>query len=229
MNLQFWHFIGWTVSASILGFAMSAIFAGRMRLSRNHFLVPYVALVGVFLYAFIVVNNIDVATLLIQNWVWGLLMGLLTSLILIRHVRTQPVSRQTYGTELLFDLTWAGLVYGIVDALFLNVMPVVASWIGASQFEWTATLIGKIGVGVLGLMASLLVTLAYHVGYPEFRNRRVGQVLVGNGVMTLAFLLSGNPLGSLISHPAMHIAAVLHGAETTIQLPPHYKASLKLN
>jgi hypothetical protein len=41
--------------------------------------------------------------------------------------------------------------------------------------------------------------------------------------MTLAFLLSGNPLGALISHPAMHVAAVLRGPETTIQLPPHYQ------
>ena len=44
-------------------------------------------------------------------------------------------------------------------------------------------------------------------------------------LITLAFLLSGNPLGSLISHTTMHLAAVLQGPETTIQLPPHYRTS----
>jgi hypothetical protein len=70
-------------------------------------------------------------------------------------------------------------------------------------------------VRVAGLLASLLVTLAYHVGYPEFRNKSVTRALVGNGIITLAFILSSNPLGSLIGHTAMYVAAVLQGAETT--------------
>jgi hypothetical protein len=77
---------------------------------------------------------------------------------------------------------------------------------------------------MIGLFASLLVTLAYHLGYFEFRNKSVGLVLVGNTLITLAFLLSGNPFGSIISHTAMHVAAVLQGPETTIQLPPHYQS-----
>lgn len=43
------------------------------------------------------------------------------------------------------------------------------------------------------------------------------------------FLLSGNPFGSLISHTVMHLAAVLQGPETTIQLPPHYQVGYKLS
>jgi hypothetical protein len=76
------------------------------------------------------------------------------------------------------------------------------------------------------LAASLLVTLAYHLGYPEFRSRKVGLVLVGNALITLAYLLSANPLGALISHTVMHLAAVIQGPETTIQLPPHLQTSL---
>jgi hypothetical protein len=61
------------------------------------------------------------------------------------------------------------------------------------------------------------------VGYPEFRNKSVTRALVGNSVITLAFILSGNPLGSIIGHAVMHVAAVLQGAETTAQLPPHFQ------
>lgn len=220
---EIWIMVGWVIGASILGFAISAFFAGWMKLSRNRFLIPYVSIISIFLCSFIVLNDIDVANLLTENWAWGILAGVVVSIFLVKTVRAQPVSRQSIGAVLGLDIAWAGLVYGIIDALFLNVMPVMAIWIGASQFGWAGTLVEKIGIGAAGLFASLLVTLTYHLGYPEFRNRSVGLVLVGNMIITLAFLLSANPLGSIISHTAMHVAAVLQGPETTIQLPPHYQ------
>ena len=223
MSKEIWSMFGWVIVASILGFVISAIFAGRLRLSRHRFLIPYVSLVSIFPSSFIVQNKIDLTEILTENWAWGILAGGLVSIFLVKTVRNQPFSRQTRGADLIFDISWAGFVYGIIDALFLNVMPVVAVWVGASQFIWSANMVGKIGLGIVGLFASLLVTLAYRLGYPEFRNKSVGLVLVGNAIITLAFLLSSNPLGSLISHVAMHVAAVLQGPETTIQLPPHHQ------
>ena len=223
MENPLWLLVAWVLAASLLGFATSAVFAGRFRLSRRRFLVPYVLLTSLFLYAFTVLNEIDILALLVANWVWGVLLGILVSLFLVRTVKAQPASRQSAGAGLAFDISWSGIVYGIMDGLFLNILPVVAVWQGTQGFAWTATGFGKIGVGLLGLLASLLVTFAYHWGYPEFRNRQVALVLAGNSLITLAFLLSGNPLGSLISHTLMHIAAVLQGPETTIQLPPHYR------
>ncbi len=134
-----------------------------------------------------------------------------------------------HGAGLAADIAWAGLVYGMLDSLFLNVMPVLAIVMGLGQMGWAATVWGKLAIGLTGLLASLLVTLAYHLGYPEFRNRKVVMVLLGNSIITLAFLLSGNPLGSIISHTSMHVAAVVQGPETTIQLPPHYQVAGKLS
>jgi hypothetical protein len=223
MSNEFLSMLGWVCAASILGFAISAVFAGELRFSRHRFLIPYVTIVSIFLYSFVVLNKVDVIAVLTENWAWGVLAGLIVSIFLVRTVREQPASRQLTGSALGLDIAWAGLVYGIIDALFLNVMPVLVIWAGTSQFTWTTTIIGKFGVSVAGLFASLLVTLTYHLGYPEFRNKSVVLVLVGNTIITLAFLLSGNPLGSIISHTAMHVAAVLQGPETTIQLPPHYQ------
>jgi hypothetical protein len=45
--------------------------------------------------------------------------------------------------------------------------------------------------------------------------------LIGNGIMTLSYLASGSPIAPMLSHVVMHIAAVLHGMATTVQLPPH--------
>jgi hypothetical protein len=223
MNFPWWVAILWILGASLLGFLISAIFAGRMKCSRNLYLIYYIFVGSMFLAAFFRLGEIDVAASLSKNWFWGVLLGMLASVFLVRHVLSQPATRQHAGLTLVYDIAWPGLVYGLMDALLLNVMPVLAIWAGFSQFAWADTLAGRFGLGALGMVASLLVTLTYHLGYPEFRNRKVVKVLVGNSIMTLAFILSGNPLGALISHPAMHVAAVLRGPETTIQLPPHYQ------
>jgi hypothetical protein len=47
-------------------------------------------------------------------------------------------------------------------------------------------------------------------------------VVVGNAIITSSYLLTGSPLAAILFHVAMHVAAVLHGMETTLQLPPHY-------
>jgi hypothetical protein len=192
-----------------------------MKLSRRVFLIPYIGLISAFLFWFFRANEIDVFAFLVENWIWGVVAGVIVSVFLVKNVRSQPASRQTTGGELVLDIAWLGFAYGLIDALFLNVMPVLAVWNGFSQVGWAGSWLGKIGVGFLGLLASLLVTLAYHSGYSEFRNKRMGLVLMGNSLITLAYLFSMNPIGALLSHAAMHVAATIQGPETTLQLPPH--------
>ena len=98
-------------------------------------------------------------------------------------------------------------------------------WQAFSQTGWIAAWPGKLAVGVLALLASLWVTFAYHWGYPEYRGKQVMAPLIGNGIMSLGYLLTINPISAVGSHIAMHIAGVLHGPESTMQLPPH-QASL---
>jgi hypothetical protein len=210
----------WILAASLLGFGISAIFSGWLKWSRRIFLIPYIGLTTAFLFWFFRANEINIITLLMENWIWGVVAGVIVSALLVKNVRSQPASRDVTGGEFVFDIAWLGLAYGLIDALFLNVMPVLAVWISFSQVSLPGWL-GKIGAGILALFASLWVTLTYHLGYTEFRNRRIGLVLVGNSLITLAYLLSTNPLGALIGHTVMHIAASIQGPETTIQLPPH--------
>lgn len=126
------------------------------------------------------------------------------------------------GADLMFNLLWLGLVYGLVDGLLLSVLPIAATWQACTQLGWTERWPGRITAGVLALLASLLVTAAYHLGYPEFQGIAVFSPMFGVGVMSLAYLLSRSPLAPVLSHIAMHVAAVLYGLSTAIQLPPHY-------
>jgi hypothetical protein len=102
------------------------------------------------------------------------------------------------------------------------VLPVFATWQAFTLLNWTATWPGKILVGIIAMLASLLVTIAYHVGYPECRGDGMRGPVIGNTTMTLGYLLTSNPLAAILSHIAMHIAAVMHGPASVVQLPPHY-------
>jgi hypothetical protein len=224
MALPFWTAILWVIAACAVGFAITSVFSWWLKLSRNLFLIPYLVLASAFLVVFFVVNRIDVGVILAHNWIWGIVAGVVVGVYLVFNVRSQPASQESRGAALAGEVLWSGFLYGLMDGIFLSVMPVVAIWAGAAQFSWATTFLGKVLVGFIGLIASLFVSVTYHLGYTEFHSGRIKFAVIGPGLITLAYLLSANPLGSMISHSAMHIAAVLRGPETTVQLPPHRAA-----
>jgi hypothetical protein len=214
---------GWIAAAALLGFGIAAVFAGLFRLPRSIFLVAYLVLAGPFLYAFARWSNLSIGSLLRQNWAWGLVAAVLIGAFLVRNILSQPASPRSQGLALVFDIAWLGVVYGALDALFLSVLPVLATWQAFTAIGWTQSLPGKLLVGVIALIASLLVTVAYHFGYPEYR--AAGGIMgpsIGNGIMSLGYILANNPIAAVFSHIAMHIAGVLQGPATVMQLPPHY-------
>ena len=222
--MTLWSAFVWIVGACLVGFAVTAIFSAWLRLSRDLFLIPYITLGSIFLVAFVVMNDIDVVALLRDNWAWGLVAGVLLAISLVFNVRSQPRSKGPQGARLVLEILWAGLLYGLMDGILLSVMPVVAIWEGTRASSWFGTLPGTIAAGALGLIAATAVSVAYHLGYREFRGDRIKYAVIGPGLMTLGVLVSGSPLAAIISHPVMHIAAVIHGPDTTVQLPPHRRA-----
>ncbi len=222
MNKAWYVYLRWVAAGGVLGFAVAAVFAGLLRLPRALFLVPYVVLVSAFLYGYVRWSELDIWDLIMRHWPWGVLGAAIVGAFVVRNVLSQPAYPQPQGLELAFDLVWFGVVYGTLDALLLSVMPLLATWQAFSSLGWTATWPGRLAVGAAAIVASLLVTAVYHLGYPEFRGLGVAAPVFGNGVMSLGYLLTTNPIAAIFSHVAMHVSAVLHGLETTAQLPPHY-------
>ena len=214
--------IVWILSASFLGFGVASIFAGLLKLPRNLYLLVYIPVVAAFFYLFIVTNKISLNEIFSHNWHWGVIGALLAGAFVIKNVYSQPASEKSSGLALFADIAWPGLVYGLMDALLLSVIPVLAVMIALSDSAWTQNWLGKICLGFIGLLASFFVTTAYHLGYPEFRGKKVLWPNIGNGVLSLAFILTMNPLAAILPHMAMHVAAMIHGKETTGQVPPHY-------
>jgi hypothetical protein len=218
-----WAYLLWIPAAALLGFAISAIFAGLLHLPRGVYLIPYVALVSLALYAFLRWSGLSLAELFRHNWVWGAVGAVLVGAFVVRNILSQPGSARAKGLPLAFELLWSGAIYGLIDALLLSVLPVLAAWQAFSALGWTIHWPGKIAAGAIAFAASLLITASYHLGYPEYRVK--GGVLgptIGNGVMTLGYLLTNNPITAIFSHMAMHITGVLRGPASVMQLPPHY-------
>jgi hypothetical protein len=221
VDADVWTYVLWTLAAGVLGLFISAIFAGLFRMRRAVFLVPYVLLAGAFLYGYFHWAHLNVGEFIIRNWLWGVIAAIVVGIIMVRNVLSQPSSPRPKGPKLLFELFWFGIIYGALDALLLSVLPVLVTWQAFPDLG--NTILGKIGLALLALLASEFITTAYHAGYPEFRNASLVLPGIGNGIMTLAYVLSMNPISAVGSHVAMHIASVLRGTEKTIQLPPHYK------
>jgi hypothetical protein len=70
----------------------------------------------------------------------------------------------------------------------------------------------------------LVITGAYHLGYEQFREDGIGPPEIGNTIISVPMLATGNPLGSIAAHASMHVTADIHAYETDVFLPPETEA-----
>ena len=212
--------IRWPVIAGVAGFFTAAVFSSLLHWNREAFVGAWLVVAGLTVAAWVTAGRWSPAVQLRRRWVAGLMVGLVAGALLAFTVTRQPASAAPGGAAAIGPLLWLGLVYGAVDAVMLNVIPVLSLYGARPATELQG--VGRLRWAGLALLGSLLVTAAYHAGFAEYRGAAMLQPLVGNLIITLTYLLSGSPLAPIAAHVIMHAAAVLHGAATTSQLPPHY-------
>jgi len=213
----------WVLAAGATGAATAGIVAGLLGWSRDRFVAVHAIAVLALVLGYLRWSGTSVVRQLRRRWTAGLLGGLALGALLAYHVLALPGAPVWEDSALAARLAWLGLVYGVADAVLLNVLPVLAGY-GSESAERMRRAGYRLGAGGRALLASLLVTAMYHLGFPEFRRRTLVQPLIGNGLMTAGYLLTGNPLTPVVAHVLLHGAAVLRGPETTVQLPPHRPA-----
>jgi len=212
----------WVAAAGAVGFASAFIFSDVMALPRRWFLVPHATVTLAFLLSYAHWSGTDLRRFFTRRFGFGAVGALVLGVMLTVNVLGQHPSPRAQGMELWLDLAWLGVVYGAIDALLLSVLPVVAAWRACAQLGWTRRWPGRLGVAALGIVASAIVTSAYHAGYGEFRAPgAMAKAVAGNAMVSSAQLLTASPVAATGSHIIMHVAAVLHGPDTTVQLPPH--------
>lgn len=207
--------------AAGVGLASSLIFSGVLQLPRGGFVASWTIVAAVFLTWYLMSQRIDIRTQLQRRWVSGLVGGVIFGALLVRQVFSQPASTRAEGLSLAAELLAFGLVYGVVDALMLTVVPVLSLY-GMRQANALQAAGARYRWAAVALLGSALVAAAYHAGFAEFRETQLVQPVIGNVLITLSYLLTGSPVAPIVSHVLMHVAAVLHGAAATAQLPPHY-------
>lgn len=214
--------LAWVGVFALVGFLVPAIFVGGLQLPRAWYLIVYFAAVGGVGYGYVRWSGVDVRRLVREHWVTGLAAGAVVSVFTVNTVLMQPSSPAPQGLDLVFNLGWLGIAYGVVDGLLLSVFPVYATWKALGARGWTDRWGGRIAAAALAILASMFVILVYHLGYPECRGPQVGQIVVGVALQSVGYLIARSPIAPVLSHTAMHIAAVLYGLNTVSQLPPHY-------
>ena len=68
----------------------------------------------------------------------------------------------------------------------------------------------KAGFAALALGLSMLVTATYHLGYAEYRDGDMRYPQLGAVIANVPTALTGNPMGAVVTHSTMHVAAVVH-------------------
>src|SRR5215211_7250807 len=97
MNKAWYAYLGWIVAAGLLGFAISFIFAGVLRLPRSLYLIPYIGFAGLFLSAFVRWDGLSIGELIRNHWVWGVVGAVLLAVFTINNILSQPVSPRAEG------------------------------------------------------------------------------------------------------------------------------------
>jgi hypothetical protein len=209
----------WIAIAAVLGFAAPFVFDDLLALPVDLYYFVYFAVVIAFFCVYIKLTKLRVREWCSKRLIWGVLLGLAFGALMVQNVLSRPETEKLTGAYLAWSIFWRGAVYGTIDGLFLSSFPWTVTW---RAFDANSKPLGKkIAFAVLAWVMILVVTTAYHLGYPDFRSRKILQPNLGLTIMSIPTLFSANPIGAPITHAIMHITATMHSPKTELFLPPH--------
>jgi hypothetical protein len=212
------HFI-WVIFGALVGFGSSFIFGDLLTLPVDLYYLIYFGIIITFFMIYITRTQLKLKEWFFRRLAWGIALGLIFGALMAQNVLSRPETEKFTGGYLAWLIFWRGLVYGTIDGFLLSSFPWIVTWraFDVEKKPWGK----KIASGFLAWLLILVVTTAYHVGYSDFRSRKIIQPNIGNTIISLPTLISGNPIGSPITHAIMHITAIIHCPETELFLPPH--------
>jgi hypothetical protein len=209
----------WFAAGAIIAFLVPFIFTTAIDTPLNLYYLVYFSITGAFLAAYVRATGVDLVAVFTRNWRWSLGLGVLAAAFLVFSVLNREDSTpHPSGFEFAFSIAWRGVIYGIVDALLLSGFPALIAL--ALHNNDLAGLRRKLSFAGVALVLTLVITAVYHLGYEQFREDGVSAPEFGNTVISIPVLATANPLGSVIAHASMHVAADTRAYETEVFLPP---------
>jgi hypothetical protein len=214
----------WVAVAAVLFFFVPFIGTDRLGLQPDLYYLAYFTVAVLFFAGFVVTQASALRPLWTGHLWQSCLLGALAGAALTLGIFAQAATPHPDGWRLGFQILWRGLIYGTVDALTLYVLPAAAAYLLMRGNR--RGLKRKAGFAGIALALSLLVTTSYHLGYSEYRDETMRYPLIGAVVANVPTALTGNPIGAVVTHSTMHIAAVGHQNQggTAHMLPPSVAA-----
>lgn len=208
----------WLLVLMIAAFLVSWLVADRLRANQMTYVGVLTLMTAGFTVGYVAWADVGIRDFLVDNWLWGLAVGVLAGTIpAFAMARMKATTPAEHGVRRAARVAWDGVVYAISEGLLLSTLPALMAWQMLHILGWSGTA-GTVLRIALPLLASIAVIITHHLGYPEFRNpREMSLAVIGCGLLTVGFLITGNILTAPVGHVLMHTAGVLHGTE----LPPH--------
>jgi hypothetical protein len=211
----------WLLIGLAVAFLVPFLLADRLRVPRDLFYALYgVSVIGLFA-GWIAATDVPLGPLVARNWEWGLPLAGIVGVVMFLVPFREQATRHPTGMRLAEMIAWRGIAYGAADGLLLSVYPILVVFATFGDTGLRDTLAGNVAVGAIALVGSLVFTAVYHLGYRDFRSRKVVKPVAGDLIWSIPTLVSLNPFGAPIAHAAMHVSAVVHCYETDVFLPPH--------
>ena len=205
--------LAWLGAGLVVGFVVPFLFADVLGLPRDLYYGIYIVAVGGFFVLWARATGQRLGVMVRRRWRLAVVLGLIFAVILGFFVfRAEPATPGPEGLALAWAVLWRGVAYGAADGLLLSAFPILAVFAAAE---------GTLAVGAAALLASLAMTAVYHLGYSDFRSPLLVRPVTADLVWSVPTLVTLNPIGTPITHAAMHVTAVLHSYETDVFLPPH--------
>ncbi|MDX1647446.1 MAG: hypothetical protein R3304_09905 [Longimicrobiales bacterium] len=113
-----WHLL-WIPAAATVGVGLPLVFDDLLALPVGLYHLVYFLGVGIFLTTYARRADLPLRTWSRRRLPWGLALGALGGLILMRGALAQPPSSGPSGA-LVWEILYRGVLYGLVDGLLLR-------------------------------------------------------------------------------------------------------------
>jgi hypothetical protein len=215
--------LGWYATGASVAFLIPFVFSSVLDLNHDVYYAVYFAGVVGFLGLYVRSTGADVGGFFRQNARWSLGLGLLAAAFVVFNVLNREDSTPyPGGAYFAFEIGWRGVLYGTVDALLLTAFTALVAF--AILEKRVSGLTRRLAFAAVAFVLVVVITATYHLGYEQFREDGVSGPEIGNTIISVPALVSVNPVGSIVAHASMHVAAVAHAYETEVFLPPQTDA-----
>jgi hypothetical protein len=214
--------LAWLVGGIVVSFLVPFVLADTIELQRDLYYGLYmIAVVGLFA-GWASDTEQSLREMVRRRWRLALILGIVFAAISVAiALGAEDSTDHPGGWEFVGAILWRGIAYGLADGLLLSAFPIMVVFAALAPSGLRHGRGGTIAVGAIALVASLMITATYHLGYEDFRSGKLRKPLTGDLVWSVPTLVTLNPIGSPIAHMAVHVTAVSHSYETDLFLPPH--------